>query len=201
MSELPSDPPSDTNEIVPVADGRFLPAQPLTPMSDAGQVANEIAGRNIFQRYLDDKATNTVKRQARDLELFAEYLLDIGILPDHGANFQTDPTPGKALPGAWSKASSSGCCKKAMPSLRSTPACPPFVFMPKWPLRPAASTGRKDVLIQSVKGFSRQGGLNVDERRDQTRIDEVTYAYKPTGQKRRRVVTRQATKKRRPTPE
>jgi integrase len=65
----------------------------------------------------------------------------------------------------------------------------------------AGSLDRQEgILIQSVKGFPRQGGLNVDERRDQTRIDEVTYAYKPAVQKRRRVVTRQATKKRRPTP-
>jgi hypothetical protein len=65
----------------------------------------------------------------------------------------------------------------------------------------AGSLDRQEgILIQSVKGFSGQGGLNVDERRDQTRIDAVTYAYKPTGKQRRRVVTRQATKKRRPTP-
>ena len=77
MSELTPDPPSDTEEVVLVADGRFLLAKPLTPMSDAGQVANQIAGRNLFQRYFGDKATNTVKFQARDLELFGEYLSEI----------------------------------------------------------------------------------------------------------------------------
>jgi integrase len=59
------------------------------------------------------------------------------------------------------------------------------------------------VLIQSVKGFSRQGGLNVNERREQqdvpTRIEEVTYAYKPEDARKTVVVTRRNTKKRRPT--
>ena len=60
---------------------------------------------------------------------------------------------------------------------------------------------REAVLIKSVKGFSRQGGLNVDERREEadvpTRIDEVTYAYKPEGARRTKVVTRRSTKKER----
>jgi integrase len=58
------------------------------------------------------------------------------------------------------------------------------------------------VLIQSVKGFSRQGGLNVNERRQEqavpTRIEEVTYAYKPEDARKTVVVTRRSTKKRRP---
>jgi integrase len=58
---------------------------------------------------------------------------------------------------------------------------------------------QEGLLIQTVKGFSRAGGLNVDEQREQTRIEEVTYAYKEIGKKRSTVVTRRSTKKRKPT--
>jgi integrase len=49
-----------------------------------------------------------------------------------------------------------------------------------------------------VKGFSRATAANVDEKRVQTRIESVTYDYKPDGRKRRVVVTHQSTKKTRP---
>jgi integrase len=200
MSKLLPDPPSDTKELVPVADGRFPPAQPLTPMSDAGQVANQIAGRNIFQRYLDDKAINTVKRQARDLELFAEYLLDIGILPDHGANFQTNPTAWRSVTWGLVEGFVQWLLQEGYAISSVNARLSTIRIYAQMAVKAGSLDRQEGILIQSVKGFSRQGGLNVDERRDQTRIDEVTYAYKPTGQKRRRVVTRQATKKRRPTP-
>lgn len=58
---------------------------------------------------------------------------------------------------------------------------------------------QEGLLIQTVKGFSRASGLNVDEQRAQTRIEEVTYAYKETGKKRSTVVSRRSTKKRKPT--
>ena len=68
----------------------------------------------------------------------------------------------------------------------------------------AVKTGTVDrqegPLIQTVKGFSRVGGLNVvDEQRAQTRMEMVTYAYKAQGRKQSTVVTRRSTKKRKPT--
>jgi hypothetical protein len=65
--------------------------QPLVPLSDIGQQANRAASRTIFTRYLAEKSDNTIKRQARDLELSAEYLLDINTELANGADFQTNP--------------------------------------------------------------------------------------------------------------
>ncbi len=59
---------------------RVLQAPEPFPLKIAGQIANHVAGQNIFQRYLSEKAANTIKRHARDLELFAEYLLDVGLI-------------------------------------------------------------------------------------------------------------------------
>ncbi len=58
---------------------------------------------------------------------------------------------------------------------------------------------QEGMLIQTVKGFSRAGGLNVDEQRAQTRMDRVTYAYKAKDRRQSTVVTRRSTKKRQPT--
>jgi integrase len=191
--------PSEEREIIPAEDGRFIPARPLTPMTEAGQVANRIAGQTIFQRYLDEKAANTVKRQARDLELFAEYLLDIGILPDHGANFQTDPDAWQGV--TWGLVE--GFVQWLLHEGYAIASVNARLSTVRTYARLAIKAGSLDrqegLLIQSVKSFSRQSGHNVDERRDQTRIEEVTYAYKPPGRQRRRVVTRQSTKKKRPT--
>jgi len=64
----------------------------------------------------------------------------------------------------------------------------------------AATIPREEgMLIQTVKGYSRASGQNVDAQREQTRIDEVTYAYKPEDSRRSVIVTRRSTKKRRAT--
>jgi integrase len=180
--------------------GRFLPARPLTPMSDAGQVANQIAGQTLFQRYLDGKATNTIKRHARDLELFAEYLLDIGIMPDHGANFQTNPNAWRSVTWGLVEGFVQWLLQEGYAIASVNARLSTIRVYSQMAVKAGSLDRQEGLLIQSVKGFSRQDALNIDERRDQTRIEEVTYAYKPTGKRQRRVVTRQATKKRRPTP-
>ena len=84
------------HEIIPFDDNgraasRALQTIQPSPLEVAGQIANRVAGQNIFQRYLSEKSANTIKRHARDLELFAEYLLDVGLQLEHGADFQTNP--------------------------------------------------------------------------------------------------------------
>ena len=45
--------------------GRTLQPAQSSPLEIAGQIANRVAGQNIFQRYLRDKAANTIKRLLR----------------------------------------------------------------------------------------------------------------------------------------
>lgn len=53
------------NDLVPVRPG---------VLSLAGQVANQVAARHVFEDYQERKAANTLRRQLGDLALFAEYL-------------------------------------------------------------------------------------------------------------------------------
>ena len=61
--------PSAPQEIVPFdSDGRVasraLQTIQPSPLEVAGQIANRVAGQNIFQRYLSEKSANTIKRHA-----------------------------------------------------------------------------------------------------------------------------------------
>lgn len=170
-----------------------------SPLEIAGQIANRVAGDHVFRRYLEEKAPNTRKRQARDLELFAEYLLDARIPLENGADFQYDPAAWQGV--TWGIVEGfvqwllgEGYAISTVNARLST-----VRIYARLAMKAGAISGEEEARIQNVKGFSRRAGLNVDQQRDQTRIDEVTYAYKPEGEKKRVVVNRRSTKKPGPT--
>ncbi|MCA9947995.1 MAG: hypothetical protein KC449_31145, partial [Anaerolineales bacterium] len=141
---------------------------------------------------------NTLKRHSRDLELFAEYLLDIGIMPENGADFQTNPEAWRGVTWgiiegfiAWQL--QEGYAVTTVNARLSTTK-----VYAQMAVKAGSIPREEGMLIQSINGFSRSGAANVDAQRKQTRIDEVTYDYKPDGQKQSVVVTRRSTKKRRP---
>lgn len=187
-----------------IANGRFHPNHSLqtndqTPLEVAGQIANRAAGQNIFQRYLSEKSANTIKRHARDLELFAEFLLDAQIPLEHGADFQDNPNAWRGV--TWGIVESfvqwllqEGYAVSSVNARLST-----IRTYAQMAVKAGAIERTEGMLIQTVKGFSRQGGLNMDEQRDQKRIQNVTYAYKQKGKRQSTVVTRRSTKKRKPT--
>ncbi|MEJ2749439.1 MAG: site-specific integrase [Anaerolineae bacterium] len=197
------------NKLVPFGDGRFQDGRPQppnslqsakpSPLEIAGQIANRAAGQNIFQRYLSEKSANTIKRQARDLELFAEYLIDAQIPLENGANFQTNPHAWHGV--TWGIVEGfvrwllgEGYAVSSVNARLST-----VRIYAQMAVKAGAVDRQEGLLIQTVKGFSRAGGLNVDEQREQTRMETVTYAYKEEGKRQSTVVTRRSTKKRQPT--
>ncbi len=191
-------------QIVPLNDGhpannRAIQTVQPSPLETAGQIANRIAGQNIFQRYLSEKAANTIKRHARDLELFAEYLLDIGLELEHGADFQTNPNAWRGV--TWGIVEGfvqwqlgEGYAISSVNARLST-----VKVYAQMAVKAEAILREEGMLIQTVKGYSRASGQNVDEQRQQTRISEITYAYKPETRRRTVVVTRRSTKKRKAT--
>ena len=189
------------NAVVPadnLAEGRGLRPFPDTSLEKAGQIANQAAGNVIFSRYLSQKSANTRKRHSRDLELFAEYLLDVGIMPEHGADFQTNPaawhgTTWGIVEGFIAWQLNEGYATTTVNARLST-----VKVYAQMAVKAGTIPREEGMLIQSVKGFSRAGAANVDAEREQTRIGEVTYSYKPDGRRHSVVVTRRSTKKRQP---
>lgn len=175
--------------------------QPIayTSLAEAGRQANQIAGQAVFQRYLSEKSANTLKRHGRDLELFAEYLLDVGVMPEGGADFQTNPLAWRGV--TWGLVE--GFVQWLLRQGYAISSVNARLSTVKVYAQLAARTGALDqqegLLIQTVRGFSRTGQLNVDEQRPQTRIADVTYAYKPEGKRHSVVVERRSTKKAEPT--
>lgn len=168
------------------------------PLTAAGAMANQVAGSAIFQRYLAEKAANTIKRHSRDLELFAEYLLDVGIMPDRGADFQSNPAAWQGLTWGLVEGFSQWLLQEGYAIASVNARLSTVKVYAQLAVKAGVIDRQEGLLIQSVKGFSRQGGLNVDEQRPQTRVTAVTYAYKPEGKKRSVVVTRRSTKKPQP---
>jgi integrase len=195
MSTPPETP--ETNLILPTDETGIRPF-PNTSLETAGQIANQAAGNAIFSRYLSQKSTNTLKRHSRDLELFAEYLLDIGVMPEHGADFQTNPNAWRGVTWGVIEGFIAWQLQESYAITTVNARLSTVKVYAQMAVKADAISREEGMLIQSVKGFSRGGAANVDAKREQTRIDEVTYVYKPEGQKRSVVVTRRSTKKRRP---
>ena len=191
-------------QLVPQADGRSQPPNSLhpvkpSPLEIAGQIANHAAGQNIFQRYLSEKSINTIKRQARDLELFAEYLIDAHILLQDGADFQNDPAAWRGVTWGIVEGFTRWLLHEGFAISSVNARLSTVRIYTQMAVKAGAVDRQEGLLIQTVKGFSRAGGLNVDEQREQTRMETATYAYKAAGQKQSTVVTRRSTKKRQPT--
>ncbi|MCP4426831.1 MAG: site-specific integrase [Chloroflexi bacterium] len=198
-----------SNQLVSQGDGRFddgrseaadsLPSVRPSPLEIAGQIANRATGQSIFQRYLSEKSINTIKRQARDLELFAEYLIDARIPLTHGADFQNDPAAWRGVTWGIVEGFSRWLLREGYAVSSVNARLSTARIYAQMAVKAGAVDRQEGLLIQTVKGFSRAGGLNVDEQREQTRMNTATYAYKAKGQKQSTVVTRRSTKKRKPT--
>jgi len=172
---------------------------PPTPLQVAGQIANQAAGQTIFERYKQEKSTNTLKRHARDLELFAEYLLDIGIPLVEGGNFQDSPLPWRGISWGIVEGFLQWLLREGYAITSVNARLSTVKVYAQMAVKAGAIDRQEGLLIQSVRGFSRKAGLNVDAQRPQTRKEGVVYDYKQDGHKRRIVISRRSTKKQRPT--
>jgi integrase len=188
----------DQGALVPTSNPQQLRLFPDVPLEKAGQIASLLAGDSLFRRYLSEKSENTVKRQARDLELFAVYLIDLGIMPEHGANFQVNAEAWHGVTWGIVEGFVQWLLREGYAISSVNARLSTVKVYAQMAVKAGVIERQEGMLIQTVKGFSRSGGVNADAQREQTRIDEVTYDYKPEGRRRSVVVTRRSTKKRKP---
>lgn len=183
------------NELMVMNRGRELQSPGVTPLVIAGQAANRAAGESIFRRYLQEKSVNTMKRHARDLELFAEYLIDVGIPLVNGADFQNEPLAWQGVTWGIVEGFVQWLLQEGYAIASINARLSTVRTYAQMAVKAGTVDRQEGLLIQTVKGFSRQGGVNVDARRPQTRKENATYDYKPEGKKQRVVVSRGSTKK------
>lgn len=188
--------PNKSREGLMIIDrGHNLQSPGITPLAIAGQAANQAAGATSFQRYGQEKSANTIKRHARDLELFAEYLIDVGIPLVNGANFQYEPLAWQGVTWGIVEGFSQWLLQEGYAIASINARLSTVRTYAQMAVKAGAIDRQEGLLIQTIKGFSRQGGLNVDARRSQTRKESAIYDYKPEGKTHRVVVSRGSTKK------
>lgn len=147
----------------------MLPELP-SKLAQAGQVANQIASKHVFQDYRERKAKNTLRRQDADLALFAKF---------HNHLHSTDLEPGKFArePEAWNGITwgllvgfvrwmlVQGYAVGSVNVRLSTIKTYAKLAMHAGVLLPS-----EYALIRAVSGYSRKEAASVDEKRETAKI-------------------------------
>jgi integrase len=128
----------------------------------AGHIANKVAAQSVFVDYQTRKAKNTLRRQAADLALFAEYMSAAG-LPT--GNYQNDPQAWHGI--TWGLVE--GFARWQMKAGYAVPSINVRLATVKTYARLALKAGAMDTaafaMIATVKGYSHKEGKRIDEQR------------------------------------
>jgi integrase len=140
----------------------LIPTTPTNPLALAGQVANGIAARSVFADYQARKAANTLRRQANDLALFAEYLGTAGLNP---GDFENDPQAWHGI--TWGLVE--GFSRWQLQAGYSVSSINVHLATVKSYARLALKSGALNTtefaMIMTVKGYSHKESKRVDEQR------------------------------------
>lgn len=138
-------------------------------LATAGATANEAAAQYLFQKYRETKSVNTLKRHRYDLRLFSDYLLAAGVVP-HKRPFATEPEAWAGMTWGLIEGFVAWQIQEGF-SIASTNARLSTVKSYAALAVKAGSIDRQEgTLIGAVKGYSRNEGLNLDEKREVTRV-------------------------------
>jgi integrase len=128
----------------------------------AGRVANDVAARSVFVDYQARKAKNTLRRQAADLALFAEYLGAAGL---QAGDFIQDPEAWRGV--TWGLVE--GFARWQLQAGYAVPSVNVRLATVKSYARLALKAGALEAtafaLIATVKGYSHKESKRIDEQR------------------------------------
>ncbi len=135
-------------------------------MQAAGQVANHIAAKHVFDDYRSRKAKNTLARQDNDLSVFAKYLSVAGVLV---AGLSTNPQSWRGV--TWGLVE--GFVKWQLQQGFAVGSINVRLSTVKTYAQLATKAGCIDpaeyAMIRSVSGYGFKEGLRIDETRETTR--------------------------------
>ena len=131
-------------------------------LARAGEVANGVAVRSVFKDYQSRKAKNTLRRQANDLALFAQFLQGTGL---QVGNFVTNPDSWSGV--TWGLVE--GFVRWQLQEGYAVPSVNVRLASVKTYARLALKAGVLDptefALIKAVQGYSYKEGKRIDEQR------------------------------------
>jgi integrase len=153
----------------------LTPRPESSALTLAGQVANDIAARSVFIDYQGRKAANTLRRQAADLALFAQYLSAAKLQP---GDFGRDPQAWQGITwglvegfARWQLAAG-----YAVASVNVRLAT--VKSYARLALKAGALNSTEYALITTVKGYSHKESKRVDEQRQAADVETRKGAKK-----------------------
>jgi len=140
----------------------ITPKTKTTALAHAGKVANDIAARSVFRDYQSRKAKNTLRRQANDLALFADFLNTTGL---QVGDFMNEPEAWRGV--TWGLVE--GFTRWQLQGGYAVPSVNVRLATVKTYARLAmkadALISTEFALIRSVQGYSHKEGKRIDEQR------------------------------------
>jgi integrase len=159
-----------------------LTISPTDRLTVAGQAANRSAARHVFDDYRSRKADNTLRRQDADLNLFRQYLADVG---SPTGELHTDPDAWRGI--TWGLVAgfvrwqlSQGYAVRSINVRLST-----VKVYAKLAFQAGAVDVGEHALIRTVNGYANKEAKHIDEKRES---EGLATRYQCPGAKKREAV-------------
>ena len=140
-------------------------------LAAAGVAANVVVAQHIFQKYLSTKSENTLIRHGYDLRLFAEYLTAVGITLTN-EDFQYDPQAWAGISWGLVEGFLAWQLRQGYAVTSANARLSTVRTYCKLATKAGAINKEEGMMITTVSGYSRKEGLNLDEKRDVTRVGD-----------------------------
>lgn len=144
--------------------------QPILPgeLERAGEAASHAAARHRFSNYHQRRAEETLRRQQADLNLFAEFLLSLGLRKP--GDFFNEPDAWQGITWGLVEAFVKWQVQKgyAIPSVNVRLST--IKTYAKLAMQAGVVSSQEYALIRAIQGYSQQEKRRVDNRREKKRI-------------------------------
>jgi len=147
----------------------------LTLQEQAGQAANAAAGGVVFADYLARKSANTIRRQAGDLTLFADFLAGVGVV---AGDLQGNPQAWAGITWGLVKAFAAWQLKAGYAIASINGRLSTVKVFAGLAAMAGAITSNEIVLTRSVKGYEHKEQKHIDEKRSAAGMDTRRGAKK-----------------------
>lgn len=138
-------------------------------MAAVGQVANVAAGHAVFNKYRSGKSRNTLQRHAHDLHAFATYL-EVVSIPADAEQLAHIPTAWSGLTWGLVEGFLHWQLKQGYAVSTANARLSTVKVYAGLALKAGAIARDEGLLIQTVRGYSLQEGVNLDAQRTVTRL-------------------------------
>lgn len=148
----------------------------ISPIAQAGQMANHYAALTAFSDYRARKSDNTLSAQDADLATFADFLAGVGV-DVTGPALAADPSSWQGMTWGLVKGFAAWLLKEGYAIGSVNRKLSTVKVYAKLAAQAGALTAEEVALIRSVSGYGRKEGKRIDERRDQTRTGSKKAAH------------------------